>query len=163
MASFSLPALALVVGMCVVMAVLGGMLTGNGLQTWYPGLRKPWFQIPLWAFIGVGIIGYLMDATILYRLMTKVPSRDGKVVTIAAMLILMLYNELWNGAFFRLRSTLVGLVGLLGFLAPLAMAQIALAVYDRLSAGILLIYVLWYLLYDVPWAYALWRLNPPSQ
>ena len=76
------------------------------------------------------------------------------------MLILMLYNELWNGAFFRLRNTLVGLVGLLGFLAPLAMAQVALIVYDRLSAGILLIYVLWYLIYDVPWAYALWRLNP---
>ncbi|MDQ2997942.1 MAG: hypothetical protein M3R61_12925, partial [Chloroflexota bacterium] len=79
---------------------------------------------------------------------------------IAAMLILMLYNELWNGAFFRLRSTLVGLVGVLAFLAPLTLVQIALAVYDRPSAGILLIYVLWYLLYDVPWIYALWRLNP---
>jgi len=161
MASFSLVTLALVVGMCVAMAVLGGVLTGNGLQTWYPSLLKPWFQIPLWAFIGVGIIGYLMDAIILYRLMTEVPSLDGKVVTIAAMLILMLYNELWNGAFFRLRNTLVGLVGLLGFLAPLAMAQIALIVYDRLSAAILLIYVLWYVIYDVPWAYALWRINPP--
>jgi tryptophan-rich sensory protein len=160
MASFSLSTLALVVGICIAMAILGGILTGNGLQTWYATLAKPWFQIPLWAFIGVGIIGYLMDAIILYRLMTNVLSLDGKVVTIAAMLILMLYNELWNGAFFRLRNTLVGLVGLLGFLAPLAMAQVALIIYDRLSAGILLIYVLWYLIYDVPWAYALWRLNP---
>jgi translocator protein len=71
----------------------------------------------------------------------------------------MLYNELWNYAFFGLRSTFAGFLGVLAFLAPLAVLQVALTVYDRPSAALLLLYVLWVVGYDVPWTYTLWRLN----
>ncbi len=80
MESIHLGTLALVVGICVVMAILGSVLTGKGLTTWYASLVKPWFQIPLWAFVGVGMVGYLMDAVILYRLLIYVLSRDGQSV-----------------------------------------------------------------------------------
>lgn len=160
MASLQIPIVALTATICIGMALLGTILAGNGLKSWYPRLVKPWFQIPLWAFIGVGIIGYCMDGIILYRLLAYVPSGSGKVISVSMMLIVMLYNELWNGAFFRVRSTFAGFLGVLVFLAPPAMLQIALALHEPASAWLLLIYVVWVLLYDVPWAYALWRLNP---
>ena len=46
--------LTLSVGLCVAVAILEGFLTGSGLKDWYPRLRKPWWQIPLWASIAVG-------------------------------------------------------------------------------------------------------------
>ena len=160
MAALHVPALAVTAVLCLGMALLGTLLAGDGLHAWYPRLVKPWFQIPLWAFVGVGIVGYVMDGIILYRLMTVVPSGKGKVTSMLLLLVVMLYNEGWNGAFFRLRSTFVGFVGVLLFLVPLTLFQLALLANDRPAAWLLVVYVVWVVLYDVPWAYHLWRLNP---
>src|SRR3989442_8919657 len=35
---------------------------------WMPPMFKPRFQLPLWAFISVGIVVYLLDTIIAYRL-----------------------------------------------------------------------------------------------
>jgi tryptophan-rich sensory protein len=141
------------------MATLGTLLVGDGLRTWYPALRKPWFQIPLPLFIAVGIVGYVMDGIILYRLLTVVGAGLLRTRAVAAVVAMMLYNELWNGAFFRLRSTRVGFLGIVLFLVPLLAAEAALAAGDVPSAWLLSVYVVWVLGYDLPWGYALWRLN----
>lgn len=153
------PALTATVVLCLAMALLGALLTGNQLTGWFAGLRTPRWQLPLGAFIGVGVVVYALDAVIAYRLLTVVHDPGGRVVALAALVVVMLYNELWNYAFFGLRSTFAGFLGVLAFLAPLAVLQVALAVYERSSAVLLLVYVLWVLGYDVPWAYTLWRLN----
>jgi len=155
----NLPALAVTVILCLAMALLGGLLTGNHLKGWFAELRTPRWQLPLWAFIGVGIVVYVLDAVIAYRLLTVLHDRAGRVVALTALVVVMLYNEVWNYAFLGLRSTFAGLLGVLAFLAPLAVLQVALAVYDRPSAVLLLVYVVWVIGYDVPWAYTLWRLN----
>ena len=71
---------------------------------------------------------------ILYRLLAVVQDADGRVVALAALFILLLYNELWNCAFIGQRSSYAGWVGVVAFLAPLAVLQVALAVDDRPSA-----------------------------
>jgi translocator protein len=152
-------ALAVAVGLCLVMALLGSLLTGNQLRGWFADLRTPRWQLPLWAFIGVGIVVYVLDAVIAYRLLTVLHDTAARVVALTALVVVMLYNELWNYAFFGLRSTFAGFLGVLAFLAPLAVLQVALTVYDRPSAALLLLYVLWVVGYDVPWTYTLWRLN----
>jgi tryptophan-rich sensory protein len=68
MLSFNLPALFVSLVITIVMAILGGLLTGNQLTQWFPTLQKPRFQLPLWAFISVGIVVYLLDTIIAYRL-----------------------------------------------------------------------------------------------
>ena len=155
-----LAALAVAVALPVAMAVLGTILAGSALKEWFAQLKTPRWQLPMWAFISVGGAGYLLDAVILYRLLTLVQDAGGRVVALTALVVVMLYNELWNYAFIGLRSTYAGLVGVLAFLAPLAVLQVALAVYDRPSALLFLVYVVWVLAYDVPWSYTLWRLNP---
>jgi tryptophan-rich sensory protein len=67
-------------------------------------------------------------------------------------------NELWNYGFFGLRSTLAGFLGIAVFLVALTALMAALRRYERLSAGLLVPYYLW-VLYDLAWTYALWRLN----
>ncbi len=68
MLSFNLPALFVSLVITIVMAILGGLLTGNQLTQGFPTLQKPRFQLPLWAFISVGIVVYLLDTIIAYRL-----------------------------------------------------------------------------------------------
>ncbi|HCI78597.1 MAG TPA: hypothetical protein DHW02_02780 [Ktedonobacter sp.] len=78
------------------------------------------------------------------------------------MIIVMLYNELWNIVLFRWHNTFAGFLGVLAFLIPLAILQITLILVDSVSAWLVFVYVLWAIGYDIPWAYKLWRLNPPQ-
>ena len=68
-------------------------------------------------------------------------------------------NALWTYAFFEYRSTLIGLLGLIAFLGPLIVLQVALFAYDSLAAWVHLPYLIWVVAYDLPLFYALWRLN----
>jgi benzodiazapine receptor len=149
----------LVVAFTAAMAVLGTVLAGDALKTWFPTLVRPTFQMPLPLFVGVGIIDYIVGAIVLYRLLTVVDDPRGRIVCVAAMVVTMLYNELWNGALFRLRSPFAGFVLVVAFLAPLAILEIALVLFEPVSALLIGVYVLWVILYDVPWSYRLWRLN----
>ena len=152
--------LAYAVGLCAAVAVLEGVLTGSGLKDWYPHLRKPRWRIPLWASVLVGLIVYVIDGFVAYRVLTAVPSAGDRVVALTALVVVMVLNALWNYAFFEYRSTLVGFLGIVGFLGPLLVLQAALFVYDPVAAWAHMAYTLYVLAYDVPLFYAIWRLNP---
>ena len=70
----------------------------------------------------------------------------------------LLPNELWNYGFFGVCSTLAGFTGIVAFLVPLTALILVLHRYEKLSAGLLVPYCLW-VLYDLTWTSALWRLD----
>jgi benzodiazapine receptor len=146
------------VGACVLISLLGAALVGDALGTWYEGLEKPWFLVPLGVFYVVGALYYLAFAAVLYRVLVHVGDRGARAACLALALVVMLSNELWNYLFFGLRSTLAGFVGIVFFLVPLSALLFALYRYERLSAMILAPYYLW-VLYDLAWTFELWRLN----
>lgn len=76
-------------------------------------------------------------------------------------LVVLAGNELWNLAFFGRRSTRAGFLGVLAYAVPVVLLQ-ATVREDRASTLALAPYTVWLLLYDVPWTYQLWRLNPHS-
>jgi benzodiazapine receptor len=143
---------------CVLFALFGGALVGEGLEGWYEGLEKPWFLVPLGAFYAVGVLYYLAFAVVLYRILVHMEDRRGRGICLALALVVMLSNELWNYLFFGLRSTLAGFVGITLFLAPLSALIFALFRYERVSAKLLVPYYFW-VLYDLAWTFELWRLN----
>jgi tryptophan-rich sensory protein len=67
-------------------------------------------------------------------------------------------NELWNYGFFGLESTLAGFLGMAVFLVPVTALLLTLRAYERFSARLVAVYWIW-VLYDLAWAFALWRLN----
>ena len=152
-------ALAISGGICAAVAVLEGLLTGDGLKTWYPRLRKPRWHLPMWGFVAVAVLVYLIDGFVAYRALTAVASWEGRIVVLTALMVVMVLNALWNYAYFRYRSTLIGLLGLIGFLGPLVVLQVALFAYDTLAALVHMPYLIWVILYDLPLFYALWHLN----
>jgi translocator protein len=161
MPALNVPALLFAVALSLVMAIVGGLLTGNQLTQWFATLHKPRLQLPLWGFVCVGLYGYLVDSVIAYRLLTVVPEQTARIIALTALIIVMLYNELWNIVLFRWHNTFACFLGVLIFLIPLTFLQVTLVLVDSVSAWLVLVYVIWVLGYDIPWAYRLWRLNPP--
>jgi benzodiazapine receptor len=146
------------IAICVLFTLFGNALIGESLGTWYDKLDKPWFLIPLWAFYIVGAIYYLLFATVLYRILVHVQSRRGRVTALALTIGVLFVNELWNYVFFGLESTLAGFLGIVVFLVPVTALVLALRKYERFSAGLVAVYWIW-VLYDLAWTFALWRLN----
>jgi tryptophan-rich sensory protein len=159
MPAVALVPLAIAVSVCLLLALLGNVWTGDALRTWYPGLVKPRLQAPLWAFIAVALVVYVLEGVVLYRLLVVVADPAGRLVAVTALLVVMASNEGWNYAFFGLRSTLAAWVGIVAFLAPLTTLMVALFAYEAVSGWLLLPYCLW-VAYDVWWVHQLWRLNP---
>jgi translocator protein len=152
--------LAIVVVWTVAMALLGTVLAGDAVKTWYPTLVKGRIEIPIPLFAAVGLVCYVFEAIVAYRLLGLVTEHQAAVVTLFALVVVMLYNELWNGALFRLRSPFAALVALLGFLAPLAILLVGCALVDLPSLVLIGVYALWVVGYDLPWIHGLWRANP---
>ena len=158
---FGLDLTPLVVSVVVplAMAVFGTMLAGDGLRAWYPTIRHPRLEPPLWGFVLIGLVVYVIDGVIVYRLLAVVDEPIGQAIGLTGVLVVMLYNELWNAVLFRLRSPYWAMVGLFGFLAPLLVLVVTLFLVDALSGWLMLAYLAWVIGFDVPWIVRLWQLN----
>jgi tryptophan-rich sensory protein len=147
------------VALPVLFAVFGTILVGGSGLEWYEGLEKPGFVVPLGIFYLVGALYYVLFAIVLYRVLSRVGDARGRALSLGLALGVMLLNELWNYAFFGLRSTLAGFLGMAVFVALLTVLVAVLLRYERFSAVLVVPYYLWVLLYDLAWTYELWRLN----
>jgi translocator protein len=136
------------VGPPVVAAVVGNAFIGK------ESVRTPRIQLPLPAFIVAGAVYYVQIGIVLYR-----ACRTANQGMRNRALLVLAGNELWNVAFFGRRSPRNGFAGVLVFLAPLLALQKSVA-DDPPSLAALTPYTMWVIGYDVPWTYALWRLNP---
>ena len=137
-------------------AVAGNAFIPNAAMGWFRGLRTPRWQLPLPAFM---IVGALYYGDIGYVLARSIDRRDAR--STACSVAVLAANEAWNGAFFGRRSTRAGFASLCAFLVPLLALQRSVA-GDAPSRWALAPYMAYVLLYDLPWTYRLWRLNPTS-
>ena len=53
-----------------------------------------------------------------------------------------------------------GFLGVLAFLAPLLILQMILLLVEPISAFLMFTYVLWVILYDIPWSYTFMEIEP---
>jgi tryptophan-rich sensory protein len=143
---------------CLAMAVLGTVLAGDGLETWYADLEKPAFLVPLWGFYVVGVLYYLLFGVVIYRIAAYIDEAAVRRRLLVLTVAVMLLNELWNFAFLGMQSTLAGFVGIVIFLVPLLILIVRLVPEDRIGGGLLVGYSVW-VAYDIAWTYALWQLN----
>ena len=109
MPNLNITAIVVVIAICIGFGALGSLPITDSLKVWFPTLKKPRFQIPIGIFALIGVIVYVVDGIVHYRLIELLHVPQGQLVSIVALLVVMAFNELWNIAFFRLRSTLVQL------------------------------------------------------
>ncbi|MBM7553012.1 tryptophan-rich sensory protein [Thalassobacillus pellis] len=134
------------------------MFVGDALTVWYAGLNKPWYLVPLWFFIMVGILYYLMSGVILYRQLRSFKESKFRKIALGLILVMLAGNEMWNYLFFGLESIFLGFISLIPFSIVVGLLAFVLRKVDRLSYRILLPYLFW-LGYDLLWAYGLYMRN----
>jgi hypothetical protein len=135
-------------------AVAGNAFIGEAAMAWFRGLTAPRQQLSLPALLVVGALYY---GDIGYVLARSIDRRDAR--STAWSLAVLVGNEAWNVAFFGRRSARAGFASLCVFLVPLLALQRSVA-GDAHSRQALAPYTAYVLLYDLPWMYRLWRLNP---
>jgi len=89
---------------CVLSVALEGLFAGGGIRQRLAELRVPRYAPPLWGWIVIGAVYYVICFVVLYRLLSlpeAVPSRSLALVLLGS---LMFTNALWNYFFFRTRN-----------------------------------------------------------
>lgn len=144
---------AVTIGSVVLAAVLGNLWVPKDALRWFRELRRPRWMIPFQGFLLVGLAYYLLMGVVLYRAF----DRDD-VAAVVLSFVVLVGNEAWNGLFFGRRSPRAGFYGMVAFTVPVVALLVTVA-EDPLSLVLVGGYVAW-VLYDIAWARALWRLNP---
>jgi len=151
-------ALGLSAGLCLGMGAAEGALSGNDLQRWLTSLKLPRFYPPLWVWVIVAVLTYILQGIVAYRLLRTGPSPVG-AIALALLVLLMMANIAYNVLLDRRRNPRFAYLGLVWFLPLLAALEIALFIGDPVAAALNLIYVAWVLGFDLPIMRALSKLN----
>jgi len=124
-------------------AAIGSVFTAPAIQTWYPTLRKPWFNPPNYIFGPVWTILYTLMGIALFLVWRKGTDTPRVKPALAVFGVQLGLNVLWSVLFFGLRSPLLGLIDI-GLLWMAILATIILFFPISVPASLLLIpYVLW--------------------
>jgi tryptophan-rich sensory protein len=96
----------LLIALALPLAVgaLGGAATASSVGSWYPTLRKPWFNPPGWVFGPVWTVLYLLMGIALYLVWTGGRSPSGRRRVVAWWSAQLLLNLLWSLVFFGRRA-----------------------------------------------------------
>ena len=144
---------------CVLSVALEGLFAGRGIKQRLAELRVPRYAPPLWGWIVIGAVYYVICFAVLYRLLSMpetVPSRSSALVLLGS---LMFTNALWNYFFFRTRNLFHAFVIGLPYSLIAAVLFVLLLQIVRVTAFWLAPY-LFYLFYAATFGYRIWKLNP---
>jgi translocator protein len=147
-------------GICVLSVALETLFAGGGIKQRLAELRVPTFAPPLWGWIVIGALYYVICFVVLYRLFSLPAPVALRPYAFGALGGIMFINAFWNYFFFRTRNLFHA------FLISLPYAGLAVILFgvlwglDRLAGWFFLPYVL-YLVYASRFGYLIWKLNEP--
>ena len=146
------------IAICILSAVLEGVMAGGNVRQYFTTLKQPRFAIPLKGWFAIGGIYYLVCGVVLYRLLRYDGHGGLRNAAFILLVLMMIANAVWNYIFFRARNLFVSLVAFGPYIVITVSLVITLIRFDPISAGLVVVYSL-YLVYATLWAYRLWGLN----
>ena len=147
------------IGFMLLGSLLGWLTTAEVDLEWYESLVRPAFQPPAALTLLVALLYYPLFFVLIYRSLTRLGDPGERRAAILLIATAMAINTAWNPILVGFRALAPGVIGhgiLLGVVGLLAGF---LWKRERLSALLLLPYVLW-VAFDLLWALELLRLNP---
>lgn len=130
-----------VVGICLGVGALGGVLTASSVGSWYPTLSKPSWNPPGSVFGPVWTALYVMMA-IAYWVVWKARGFAARRATTLFAIQLGL-NLFWSALFFGLRRPDWALLEIVILLGAITLTAVEFRKVSRLAAALLVPYLLW--------------------
>jgi tryptophan-rich sensory protein len=155
MARFAM--LVVFVGLCLAVGALGGWVTAESVQTWYPTIAKPSFTPPNWVFGPVWTALYVLMGVAAWRVWRRAGSqaRRGPLALFAMQLVL---NLAWSVVFFGAHRIGAAVIVIIALEVAILATLIAFRRIDSVAAAMLLPYALW-VAFAAVLNIAIWRLN----
>jgi translocator protein len=144
---------------CAISVALEAVFAGGGIKQRLAELKVPKFTPPLWLWIVIGFVYYVICFTVLYRLFALPDGQPWRLQALWTLGALMFINACWNYFFFQTRNLFHAFLIGLPYVALAAVLFAMLLRVDDLAAWFFLPYTL-YLVYASRFGYLVWRLNP---
>lgn len=144
----------LAIGCVLAAATLGQVLAGADPRARLDDLDTTALALPFAAWIVVAVVYYLIAIVVIYRLARRLPDASSALGVVLCMLVA---NEAWNALLFGFESVTPAAIGMVLFASITVVTGVVVFKVDRVAGWILAPYVVWVVLYDVPWILTVWR------
>lgn len=138
----------------LVIGALGGFLTTQNVQTWYPTINKPQFTPPNWIFGPVWTFLYILMGVSSYLVWQRRKKNELFKKAIAIYVLQLVFNLGWSFLFFYQHQIGLALVEILVLLALIVITGFLFYRINRIAGLLYIPYVLWvsfasYLTYSI--------------
>jgi benzodiazapine receptor len=145
-------------GVTLVAAAIGGIVTARPVQTWYRTIRKPAWNPPDRLFGPVWTVLYVLMGLALWRVWRMGWGEPGVWLAVMLFLVQLVLNVLWSVIFFGLRQPGWGLLEIVVLWAAILATLLTFLALEPLAGWLLVPYLAW-----VTFAgllnFTVWRLN----
>jgi translocator protein len=132
----------LVIGCCLAVGGLGGLVTASSVESWYRTLDKPPWNPPERVFGPVWTALYVMMGTAYWLVWRRVGLAGGRRAAVLFVLQLGL-NVAWSLLFFGLRSPALALLDIAALVVAIWLTTLEFYRHSRVAAVLMVPYVLW--------------------
>lgn len=135
-------ALAVFLGICLVVYGANGLVTAVSVNGWYQALEKPPFNPPDWIFGPVWTLLFLFMAVAGWRVWRSNPGPATRPA-LTAWAVQLALNLTWSTLFFGLRAIGAALVEIILLLAAIILTTVLMWRHDRVAGLLFLPYMVW--------------------
>lgn len=133
-----------IVVICLAVGYLSSLITQSSITTWYPTIKKPFFNPPNWVFAPVWTILYVMMGIAAGLVWDKL-EKNKELVKKGLFLftIQLLLNLLWTYLFFGLQNILLALLEIVLLLLIIYETYLVFKKIDNTAGKLFIPYIAW--------------------
>lgn len=150
--------LLITLAICLGFVLLEGAFAGGDVAEKYAAMRLPPYSPPLWAWLIIGGMYYVVCFIVLYRLLHLSGQGWLRSVALCLTVLMMSINAAWNVVFFHTMDFQLAFLTLIPYTLVALALLVTLMKLDRGAAWVFSPYVL-YLVYANVWGYGVWQAN----
>jgi translocator protein len=129
--------------LCQAAGVIGSFFTIRSVDTWYVGIRKPFFNPPDSVFAPVWIVLYALMGISLFLIWRKGSDGGFPARAFSVFILQLILNSFWSFAFFGCRSSLAGFIVIVLLWVAIIWTIVLFLRISRMAAIFLFPYILW--------------------
>ena len=142
---------------CEGAGILSGLLSADGIRTWFTSLEKPSWNPPSFVFGPVWTVLYLLMAISLWLIWnSELPVSKGKAYLFFTIQLFL--NFCWSIIFFRFHSPALAFVDITFMIISIILTMFSFVKISRTATWLLVPYVLW-VCFAAILNYTIWILN----